>query len=61
VTFDTLLRLSQEKSLSESLDNEASEQVESKFDYAKKLSGGYANNGIYILYYDEDLTIKQAE
>jgi LysM repeat protein len=61
VTFDTLLRLSQEKSLPESLDNEASEQVESKFDYAKKLSGGYANNGIYILFYDEDLTIKQAD
>ena len=61
VTFDTLLRLSQDKSLQDSLDNDATEQVESKFDYAKKLSGGYANNGIYILYYDEDLTIKQAE
>jgi LysM repeat protein len=61
VTFDTLLRLSQDKSLQESLDNDATEQVESKFDYAKKLSGGYTNNGIYILYYDEDLTIKQAE
>ncbi|MEC4005334.1 LysM peptidoglycan-binding domain-containing protein [Flavobacterium sp. SUN052] len=61
LTFDTLLRLSQEKSLQDSLDNDASEQVESKFDYAKKISGGYANNGIYILYYDEDLTIKQAE
>lgn len=61
VTFDTLLRLSQDKSLQESLDNDTTEQVESKFDYAKKLSGGYANNGIYILYYDEDLTIKQAE
>lgn len=61
VTFDTLLRLSQDKSLQESLENDATEQVESKFDYAKKLSSGYANNGIYILYYDEDLTIKQAE
>ncbi len=61
LTFDTLLRLSQDKPLQESLDNDATEQVESKFDYAKKLSGGYANNGIYILYYDEDLTIKQAE
>lgn len=61
LTFDTLLRLSQDKSLQESLDNDATEQVESKFDYAKKLSGGYVNNGIYILYYDEDLTIKQAD
>lgn len=61
VTFDTLLRLSQNKPFQESMDNDATEQVESKFDYAKKISGGYANNGIYILYYDEDLTIKQAE
>jgi LysM repeat protein/ABC-type branched-subunit amino acid transport system substrate-binding protein len=61
VTFDTLLRLSQNKPFQESMDNDATEQVESKFDYAKKISGGYANNGIYILYYEEDLTIKQAE
>lgn len=61
VTFDTLLRLSQNKPFQESMNNDATEQVESKFDYAKKISGGYANNGIYILYYDEDLTIKQAE
>lgn len=61
VTFDTLLRLSQTKSLQESLENDATEQVEGKFDYAKKIAGGYANNGIYILYYDEDLTIKQAQ
>jgi LysM repeat protein len=61
VTFDTLLRLCQNKPFQESMDNDATEQVESKFDYAKKISGGYANNGIYILYYDEDLTIKQVE
>jgi ABC-type branched-subunit amino acid transport system substrate-binding protein len=61
LTFDTLLRLAQEQTFDESINTEATEQVESKFDYAKKLSGGYANNGIYILYYDEDLTIKQAQ
>jgi ABC-type branched-subunit amino acid transport system substrate-binding protein len=61
LTFDTMLRLSQEKTFQESINEDATEQVENKFDYAKKVSGGYANNGIYILYYDEDLTIKQAE
>jgi LysM repeat protein/ABC-type branched-subunit amino acid transport system substrate-binding protein len=61
ITFDTLLRLSQDKSLQESFENDVTEQVESKFDYAKKLSGGYVNNGIYILYYNEDLTLKQAQ
>ena len=60
LTFDTLLRLSQNKTFEQSINEDATEQIESKFDYAKKLSGGYANNGIYILYYDEDLTIKQA-
>lgn len=60
ITFDTMLRLAQDKPFEETIDM-ASEQVESKFDYEKKISGGYANNGIYILYYDEDLIIKQAE
>lgn len=60
VTFDTMLRLSQEKSFEETLDI-ATEQVESKFDYDKKVSGGFSNNGIYILYYDTDLTIKEAQ
>ena len=61
LTFDTMLRLSQGQTFEDSINANASEQIESKFDYAKKLSGGYANNGIYILYYDEDLTIKQAQ
>ncbi len=61
LTFDTMLRLSQDQTFEDSINANASEQIESKFDYAKKLSGGYANNGIYILYYDEDLTIKQAQ
>lgn len=61
LTFDTMLRLSQGQTFEESANATASEQIESKFDYAKKMSGGYANNGIYILYYDEDLTIKQAQ
>lgn len=61
LTFDTMLRLSQGQSFVDSINTSASEQIESKFDYAKKLSGGYANNGIYILYFDEDLTIKQAK
>jgi len=61
LTFDTMLRLSQDKPFEESINDDATEQVESKFDYAKKISGGYTNNGIYILYYDEDLTIKQAQ
>jgi len=60
VTFDTMMRLSQGKSYQETVDSTASEQVDNKFEYYKKPEGGYTNKGIYILYYDTDLTIKEA-
>ncbi len=59
LTFDTLLRISQENGFLGTLDA-ASEHLENRFDYARKISGGYANTGVYILYYDEDLQLKQA-
>ncbi len=61
ITFDTMLRLSQEKQFKESVQSTVTEQIENKFDYDQKVAGGYINNGIYILYYNTDLTIKQAE
>jgi len=60
VTFDTLLRLSQEKTFEETIQTDSSEQIENKFDYTQNTTYGYSNNGIYILYYDTDLTIKEA-
>ncbi|MCI4442085.1 MAG: LysM peptidoglycan-binding domain-containing protein [Lentimicrobium sp.] len=60
VTFDTMMRLSQDKSYQETADSIATEQVDNKFEYYKKADGGYTNKGIYILYYDTDLTIKEA-
>ncbi len=60
ITFDILMRLSQEKTLTETLSETATEQVESKFNYVQNPEGGYTNKGIYILYYDTDLTVKQA-
>ncbi len=61
LTFDTLLRLSQDKNYQETSENVATEQIENKFSYTKNSSGSYSNKGVYILYYDTDLTIKQAE
>lgn len=61
VTFDTMMRLSQDKTYQEIADSIATEQVDNKFEYYKKEDGGYTNKGIYILYYDTDLTIKEAE
>ncbi len=59
VTFDTLLRLSQEATFEETIQVSPSEQIENKFDYVQNATDGYSNNGIYILYYDTDLTIKE--
>lgn len=59
ITFDTMLRLSQGKSFEASVAEDKTEQVESKFEYAKKDSSGYVNKGIYILEYQDDLSVKQ--
>lgn len=60
VTFDVLSRLTQDKSFEETAETIATEQVDNKFEYHKKPDGGYTNKGVYILYYDSDLTIKEA-
>lgn len=59
ITFDTILRLSQEKSFEETSIISATEQIENKFDYFKT-ANGFVNRGVFILYYDVDLTIKVA-
>jgi LysM repeat protein len=61
ITFDTMMRLSQGKTYQEKADAMATEQVDNKFEYYKKPDGGYTNKGVYILYYDTDLTIKEAK
>lgn len=61
LTFDTLLRLSQGKSYQETIDAMATEQLNNRFEYYKTDNGGYANKGVYILYYDTDLKVKQAK
>lgn len=61
ITFDTMMRLTQDKKYQDTIENTATEQVDNKFEYYKKEGGGYANKGIYFLYYDTDLTIKEAK
>jgi LysM repeat protein len=60
VTFDTMMRLVQGKTYQETADLMTTEQVNNKFQYYKKEDGGHANKGVYILYYDSDLTLKVA-
>ena len=61
VTFDVLMRLSQETLFVETVNEAATEQVENKFYYSQNPNGGFTNKGVYILYYDTDLTIKEAK
>ena len=61
LTFDTILRLSQEKSFVETIEEISSEQVDNKFEFEKNFDGGFFNNGVYILEYQPDLTIKEAK
>ena len=61
VTFDVLMRLSQNIPFGETIINDASEQIENKFNYVANPLGGYTNQGVYILNYESDLTIKEAK
>ncbi|WP_340063673.1 PBP1 and LysM peptidoglycan-binding domain-containing protein [Ascidiimonas aurantiaca] len=59
LTFDILLKLGYQKNLLALAQRIGeTEYVENKFNYVKKWSGVYANNSVYILYY-EDLEVKQ--
>lgn len=60
VTFDTMMRLVQGKTYQETADLMTTEQIDNKFQYYRKEDGGHANKGVYILYYDTDLTLKVA-
>lgn len=59
VTFDTLLRLNQGKSFETSAVSDKTEQIESKFEYTKKGNDGFVNKGVYIMEYQDDLSVKQ--
>lgn len=61
VTFDILLRLAYNQNLAKSVRSGAeTSYVENKFDYTKKMFGGFFNKGIYIVKYD-GLTIKEVQ
>jgi LysM repeat protein len=61
VTFDILQRLTRAADFQESIINKVSTQIYNQFDYQSKPDGGYINQGVFILYYDNDLSIKVAE
>lgn len=56
VTFDAILRMCQEEGFIKSTEGQISEQIESQFNYSNN-----NNYGVYMMYYNSDLTIKQAQ
>ena len=60
LAFDTMMRLSQVEDFKTVSDNFTTEQIENKFNYNKNQLNTYSNNGIYILNFESDLTLKQA-
>ena len=60
ITFDTILRICQEEGFIESAAKYKTEHVENSFDYTNE-NGSNNNNGCYLLFYDNDLTIKKIQ
>ena len=59
ITYDALLRLASSEEYIDSLEEEMTTQyVENKFDYRKKQTGGYLNGAVYIMAYEDDMTLK---
>lgn len=59
VTYDVITRMFESDESSNIFDY-GSQQIENKFTYINE-NGGVYNNAVYILYYDKDLTIKEAK
>ena len=60
VTFDAMLRICQPEGFVKSAAITKTEYIENAFDYSSN-NGMITNNATYLLYYDSDLTIKQAQ
>lgn len=62
VTLDVILRQASASDLYESaVKNGATVMTENKFDYSKKFLAGFYNEAIFILQYQEDLSIKELD
>ncbi|MCR5861826.1 hypothetical protein LRS05_06595 [Flavobacterium sp. J372] len=60
VTFDAIMRLFQNEEFSDVMTSAATEYVENKFIYTKSDEGNN-NTGVYILQYNPDLSVTQAQ
>lgn len=61
LTFDAILRLSQNMPFQETTSTYATEYIENRFSYDNDPEGGFVNKGVYVLRYEEDFTIKKVQ
>ncbi|MGB0879018.1 MAG: PBP1 and LysM peptidoglycan-binding domain-containing protein [Polaribacter sp.] len=59
IVYDILMRLASGENLKSTFNKGASYRVESKFDYQKELFSTSENKGLFIVQYNEDLTLKR--
>ncbi|WP_298881760.1 LysM peptidoglycan-binding domain-containing protein [uncultured Polaribacter sp.] len=57
ITYDILIRLASGKDLKSTFKEGASYRIESKFDYNNKLFGTSENKGLFIVKYNQDLSL----
>ncbi|MDX8553622.1 LysM peptidoglycan-binding domain-containing protein [Tenacibaculum sp. 1B UA] len=59
VTYDVLMRLASGNKLTETFKKGVSLRIENKFDYQKKTFGSSGNQGLFIVKYNEDLSLSR--
>ena len=59
IMYDILMRLASGKDLNDTFKEGVSFRLENKFDYRKKLFGTYNNQGLYIVKFNPDLSLKR--
>ncbi|WP_417784520.1 LysM peptidoglycan-binding domain-containing protein [Tenacibaculum sp.] len=59
ITYDVLMRLASGNELTDTFKKGVSLRVENKFDYHKKMFGSSENQGLFIVKYNEDLSLSR--
>ncbi|WP_438711549.1 LysM peptidoglycan-binding domain-containing protein [Aquimarina muelleri] len=61
IAYDILMRLGTADDLYKASFDGTTEYVENKFNYSKKLLGGYSNEAVYLIKFDDDLKLNIVE
>lgn len=59
ITYDILLRMTQDEGFEQALEQYKTKQIELEFDYTKDIKGNFNNTAVHVLYYDTDSDVKK--